>query len=57
LLIDANYYKVKDGLHYENTVLFVVAGIRNGGYCEILGIKLTDRVDFFLGRSNMINSR
>ena len=45
MLIDANYYKVKYGLHYENTVLFVVVGIRNDGYCEIFGVRLVETED------------
>ena len=45
LLIDATYFKVRDGLHYENKALFVVAGIRDDGYREILGTKLADSED------------
>ena len=45
LLIDATYFKVRDGLHYENKALFVVAGIRDGGYREILGTRLADSED------------
>ena len=32
LFIDAIYFKVRDGLHYENKALFVVAAIRDDGY-------------------------
>jgi transposase-like protein len=42
LFIDATYLKVRDGLHYENKALFVVAGIRKDGLREILGVKLAD---------------
>ncbi|AGF97756.1 Mobile element protein [Methanosarcina mazei Tuc01] len=42
LLIDATYFKVRDGLHYENKALFVVAGVRDDGYREILGTRLAD---------------
>jgi transposase-like protein len=45
LLIDATYFKVRDGLHYENKALFVVAGIRDDGYREILGTRLADSED------------
>ena len=45
LIIDATYVKVRDGLHYENKALFVVAGIRDDGYREILGTKLADSED------------
>ena len=42
LLIDAIYFKVKNGIHYENKALFVVAGTRDDGYREILGTRLAD---------------
>jgi transposase-like protein len=42
LLIDATYFKVRDGLHYGNKALFVVARIRADGYREILGTRLAD---------------
>ena len=42
LLIEATYFKVRDGLHYENQAFFVVAGIRKDSYCEILGVRLAD---------------
>ena len=42
MLIDATYFKVRDGLPYENKALFVVAGIRDDGYREILGTRLAD---------------
>jgi putative transposase len=45
LLIDATYFKVRDGLHYENKAFFVVAGIRDDGYREILGARLADSED------------
>lgn len=45
LLIDATYFKVRDGLHYENKALFIVAGIRDDGYREILGTRLADSED------------
>lgn len=45
LLIDATYFKVRDGLHYENKAFFIVAGIREDGYREILGARLADSED------------
>ncbi len=45
LLIDATYFKVRDGLHYENKAFFVVAGIRDDGFREILGARLADSED------------
>lgn len=45
LFIDATYLKVRDGLHYENKALFIVAGVRDDGYREILGAKLADSED------------
>lgn len=45
LLVDATYFKVREGLHYVNKALFVVAGIRDDGYREILGARLADNED------------
>ena len=45
MFIDATYVKVRDGLHYENKALFIVAGIRDDGLREILGTKLADSED------------
>jgi putative transposase len=45
MFVDATYFKVRDGLHYENKALFVVAGIRDDGLREILGAKLADSED------------
>ncbi len=45
LYIDATYFKVRDGLHYENKALFIVVGARDDGYREILGAKLADSED------------
>ena len=45
LLVDATYFKVREGLHYVNKALFVVAGIRDDGYREILGARLADTED------------
>lgn len=45
LLVDATYFKVREDLHYVNKALFVVAGIRDDGYREILGARLADTED------------
>ena len=45
LLIDVTYFKVRDELYYKNKFLFVVAGIKDEGYREILGTKLADSED------------
>ena len=50
LFIDATYLKVRDGLHYENKALFVVAGIRDDGLREILGARLADSEDSLFGK-------
>ena len=42
LFVDASYFKVRDGTRYETKALFVVAGVRDDGYREILGAKLAD---------------
>jgi putative transposase len=45
LFVDATYFKVREGLHYVNKALFVVSGIRDDGYREILGARLADTED------------
>ena len=45
MLVDATYFKVREGIHYVNKALFVVAGIRDDGYREILGARLADTED------------
>ena len=45
LFVDASYFKVRDGVRYENKALFVVAGVREDGYREILSAKLADCED------------
>jgi putative transposase len=42
LFVDASYFKVRDGMRYGTKALFVVAGVREDGYREILGAKLAD---------------
>ena len=45
LLVDATYFKVREGLHYVNKALFVAAGRRDDGHREILGARLADTED------------
>ena len=42
LFVDASYFKVRDGVKYVNEALLVVAGVREDGYREILGARVTD---------------
>lgn len=42
LFVDATYLKVREGLRYINKAVFIVAGVREDGYREILGVKLAD---------------
>ena len=46
LFVDATYLKVREGLRYINKAVFIVAGVRNDGYREILGVKLADSEEF-----------
>jgi transposase-like protein len=45
LFVDATYFKVRDGLRYENKAFFIVAGVREDGCREILGARLADSED------------
>lgn len=42
LFVDASYYKVRDGARYVTKAVLVVAGVREDGYREILGARVTD---------------
>lgn len=42
LIVDASYFKVRDGIQYINKALLVVAGVREDGYREILGARIAD---------------
>lgn len=42
LFVDASYYKVRDGARYVTKAVLVVAGVREDGYREILGTRITD---------------
>ena len=48
LVVDASYFKVRDGARYVSKALFVVAGIRADGYREILGARIADGEDTLL---------
>ena len=48
LIVDASYFKVRDGARYVSKALFVVAGIRADGNREILGAKIADGEDGLL---------
>ena len=48
LVVDASYFKVRDGARYVSKALFVVAGIRADGYREILGARIADGEDALL---------
>ena len=42
LFVDASYYKVREGVRYVTKAVLVVAGVREDGYREILGARITD---------------
>jgi len=42
LFVDASSYKVRDGARYVTKAVLVVAGVRDDGYREILGARITD---------------
>ncbi len=42
LFVDASYYKIRDGARYVTKAVLVVAGVREDGYREILGARITD---------------
>ena len=42
LIVDATYFKVRDGPKYVSKALFIVAGVRLDGQREILGAKIAD---------------
>jgi putative transposase len=45
LLLDASYFKIRDGIRYSNKALLVIAGIREDGMREILGARIADCED------------
>ena len=42
LIVDATYFKVRDGPKYVSKALFIVAGVGLDGHREILGAKIAD---------------
>lgn len=50
LFIDATSLKVRDGLRYENKALFIVSGVRDDGYREILETRLANSEDSMFGK-------
>jgi len=42
LFVDATYYKVREGIGYVTRAALVVAGVREDGYLEILGTRVTN---------------
>ncbi len=45
MFIDVTYFKARDELYYENKVHFIVAEMRDDGYCEIPEARLVDTED------------
>lgn len=45
IFVDASYFKVRDCGSYVNKALLVVVGVRDDGFREILGAKITDCED------------
>jgi len=60
LFVDASYYKVRDEVagRYKTKALLTVAGIREDGYREILGLKLAENEgeDFWLELSEALKN-
>jgi len=42
IYVDASYFKVRDGGKYVTKAFLIVTGVRDDGYREILGAKITD---------------
>ena len=45
LIVDAVYLKVRDHGRYVSKAILIIAGVRNDGYREILGLKVADQED------------
>lgn len=45
LFVDASYFRVRTGSRYVTKAFLIVTGIRDDGYREILGAKITDGED------------
>ncbi|KUG18919.1 transposase [hydrocarbon metagenome] len=59
LFVDASYYKVRDGVQYVAKAALVVAGIREDGYREILGVRITacENEEFWAGMFEDLQAR
>jgi len=42
IFVDATYFSIRDGMHHVNKALLITTGVREDGYREILGAKITD---------------
>ena len=42
IYVDASYFKVRDGGKYVTKALLIITGVRDDGYREILGARITD---------------
>ncbi len=45
LFVDATYFKIREGVRYLNKPMFIVAGVNEQGYREILGARIADSED------------
>jgi len=45
LIVDATYLKVRCGCRYINQAILLIAGVREDGFRELLGIQVVDRED------------
>jgi putative transposase len=59
IFVDASYFKVRDCGRYINKALLIVVGVRDDGFREILGAKITDCEDelFWAGFFDELISR
>lgn len=59
LIVDAVYVKVRRNSRYLNTAVLIIAGIREDGYREILGIRVADSENegFWLSLFDELKSR
>jgi transposase-like protein len=45
LYVDATYFKIREGARYLNKPMFIVAGVNEEGYREVLGVRIADSED------------
>lgn len=59
IYVDASYFKVRDGGKYVTKSLLIITGVRDDGYREILGAKITDNESegFWSGFFDELNDR